>query len=191
MITQRKIRANRLNAKTSTGPKTKLGKSHARNNALRHGLSISIFSDPERSAEIENLALKIAGERAKPDVVELARNIASAQIDLARVRRARHNLLSEKLDDPEFRPYKILRKGFAESLKALCSLIRKFGPAAVVPPELSQRLDRLKYWKPQGAEKFAYVLSDLSHRLIAMERYERRALSRRKFAIRAFDLATC
>ena len=75
---------------------------------LRHGLSISIFSDPERSAEIENLALKIAGERAKPDVVELARNIASAQIDLARVRRARHNLLfSKKLDDPEFRPYKI------------------------------------------------------------------------------------
>jgi hypothetical protein len=46
------------------------------------------------------------------------------------------------------------------------------------------------YWKPEGAEKFAYILSDLRLQLIAMDRYERRALSRRKFAIRAFDLAT-
>jgi hypothetical protein len=43
--------------------------------------------------------------------------------------------------------------------------------------------------KPQGAEKFAYILSDLAPKLAAIDRYERRALSRRRFAIRDFDAA--
>jgi hypothetical protein len=42
---------------------------------------------------------------------------------------------------------------------------------------------------PEGPEKFALIISDLSQQLAAMARYERRALSRRKFAIRAFDKA--
>ena len=189
MITQRKIRANRLNAKVSTGPKTELGKSRARKNARRHGLSVSIFSYPERSAEIEDLALRIAGDGAEPDIIELARNIARAQIYLAHVRQAQHDFFTRELNDPEFRPKK-LSNDARNLIKQLGALMRASGPDAVVPPPLTELADHVMYWKPQGAEKFAYILFDHSLRLMAMDRYERRALSRRKFAIRAFDLAT-
>ena len=42
---------------------------------------------------------------------------------------------------------------------------------------------------PQGPYKFATILSQETKQLLAMDRYERRALSRRKFAIRALDHA--
>jgi hypothetical protein len=43
--------------------------------------------------------------------------------------------------------------------------------------------------KPEGPTKFATILYDMAWRLAAMDRYERRALSRRKFAIQVFDAA--
>ena len=43
---------------------------------------------------------------------------------------------------------------------------------------------------PQGPLKLATILSQEAKQLLAMDRYERRALSRRKSAIRAFD-ETC
>jgi hypothetical protein len=187
MTTERKKETNRRNAKASTGPKTKLGKSRVKENARRHGLSISIVS-AERSAEIEDLALRIAGETAEAGMTELARNIASAQIDLVRIRRARHDLLSRELDAPEYLP-KSFFKDAREVVKYLVHLLRTSGPDAVVPPEMQQFVDHVFYSRPQGVEKIKHVLFDLSPELMRIDRYERRALSRRKFAIRAFDAA--
>jgi hypothetical protein len=59
-------------------------------------------------------------------------------------------------------------------------------------PLISQRLTSLEgsvQSSPQGPQKFAIILSNMTQRLAVMDRYERRALSRRKFAIRAFDAA--
>ena len=49
------------NARASTGPKTARGKSHAKKNAFRHGLSASAFRGSAQLAEIEELANEIAG----------------------------------------------------------------------------------------------------------------------------------
>jgi hypothetical protein len=51
-----------------------------------------------------------------------------------------------------------------------------------------EALEKFLTATPQGPHKFATILSEEA-KLLAMDRYERRALSRRKFAIRTFDEA--
>ena len=103
MTSAQRIKANRANAKTSTGPKTAQGKARAALNARRHGLSLSVLADPDYSSEVQNLAREIAGEGASPKVLESAHRFAEAQIDLVRIGQARHELLSRHLSDLEFR----------------------------------------------------------------------------------------
>jgi hypothetical protein len=186
MTSARKIKANRANARASTGAKTVHGKARAAQNARRHGLSLSVLENPVLSVEVENLAREIAGEGATREILDLARRVAEPQIDLIRIRQARHDLLSRDLNDPEFRPLK-----WDKDVKAITNIaltfMRHSGPDAVLPPQVAEHADRVLHWKPQGAEKLAHIVSDLTPKLLAMDRYERRALSRRKFAIRALD----
>ena len=102
MTSDRKIKANRANARASTGPKTARGRARAARNALRHGLSLPVRSDPALSEEVETLAREIAGPDANTRIKELARRVAEAQIDLRRVRYARHQLLSDALSNPNY-----------------------------------------------------------------------------------------
>ena len=99
MTSDARIKANRTNARASTGPKSAHGRARAARNALRHALSLPVFSDPILSEAVETLAGKIAGADAKQEIQELAWQVAEAQIDLLRVRRARQRLLSKSLSD--------------------------------------------------------------------------------------------
>jgi hypothetical protein len=181
VTSERKIRANRANAQASTGPKTARGRSHAARNALRHALSLPVYSDPGLSNEVEGLAREIIGTDTNLEMQELARRIAEAQIDLRRVRHARHQILSQALSDPDYESEAMLGKKSALVIRCL----RRFDLSKPLPDEVMEFLSS----KPQGPYKFATILADKTRQLLALDRYERRALSRRKFAIRAFDAA--
>ena len=182
MTSDRKIKANRANARASTGPQTTRGRARAARNALRHALSLPVCSIPALSDEVETLAREIAGPGANAETQELARQVAEAQIDLRRVRSARHQFLGDTLSKEYYDSYANIRM----KLKVLRALLRPY------PPDIS--MEALEFATststPQGPDKLATILSGEAKKLLAMDRYERRALSRRKFAIRAFDAAT-
>jgi hypothetical protein len=144
LTTERRQRANRTNAKSSTGPKTAIGKARSAQNALRHGLNLSVLSDPAFAPQVEAIARKIAGPDADAELLEDARRIAESQVNLDRVRNCRWRLISGILSDPNYQP--------------------------LLAPD----------------EKLAAILKERVSELAAFDRYERRALSRRKFAIREF-----
>jgi hypothetical protein len=179
-MSNRKIKANRANARASTGPKTARGRTRAARNAFRHGLNLPVHSDPALCEEVEAFAREIAGTGANAEIQELARRVAEAQIDLSRVRFARHQLLSHALSDPYYGSIENMRKKVA----LMGSLLRWNAsdlPFATLMKNLAST--------PEGPEKFAAILSQEAKRLLTMDRYQRRALSRRKIAIQAFDEA--
>jgi hypothetical protein len=180
LTSDRKIKANRANARASTGPQTTRGRARAARNALRHALSPPVCSIPALSDEVETLAREIAGPGANAETQELARQVAEAQIDLRRVRSARHQFLGDTLSKEYYDSYANIRM----KLKVLLALLRPN------PPDMSKETLEFATSKPQGPDKLATILSGEAKKLLAMDRYERRALSRRKFAIRAFDAAT-
>ena len=143
MTSKRKIEANRANGRASRGPKTAEGKQRSSRNACRHGLSLPVLADPVLSKEVQELAREIAGS-GSPAVLQQARAVAEAQMDLVRIRRARHHLVAQNIASPN--------------------------PAL---PEAS----------------LSDIPVEVLDRLLKIDRYEQRAISRRKFAIRRLDQA--
>ncbi len=134
MTSERKIAANRNNAKKSTGPRSEGGRSVSRHNALRHGLAVSIGNESAFGGDVEDLAKLLSSASGLQGVSGVAREAAEAQLDLSRIRNIRDCL------------YKMIY--FVD------------GAAS----------DRL---------------AELNDKLAKLERYERRAFSRRRRALRA------
>ena len=179
MTSARKIGSNQANARASTGPKIQRGRARAARNSFRHGLSLPVYLDPLFSKEVDELAVKIAGPDAQSDILELARRVAEAQIDLHRAQAVRHQFVNGALCDPEYESEARRR----EKLAVVRRCARDDGPLT----PMSLRVVELLYLKPEGPIKLAMILSDKAGLLRALDRYERRALSRRKSAIRAYD----
>jgi hypothetical protein len=92
MASERQIEANRRNAGNSSGPRSASGKKRASRNAYRHGLTRRI-SSAEFTRLLDVRAHEIAGDA--PDLIslELARTIAEAEFELARVRQVKVALI--------------------------------------------------------------------------------------------------
>ena len=141
MSSARRLAANRRNARRSTGPRTASGKLRGAVNALRHGLSVPVLADPVLAREVAELAERLANGSSDLQVRELAVNVAEAQIDVGRVRHARHALIARPAMDAS------------------------------------------------GPEPGSGRLRDEIRELVALDRYERRAMSRRRSTIRAWQVA--
>ena len=183
MTSEKQQRANQVNAKASRGPQTKTGKARSAQNALRHGLSIPVCKEPSLSIQAEEIALKLAGPDPDETLLDRARAVGATQFDLIRVRARRNALLAQLLADPEYRPlsaYKIQARRM-RSTERVHRILRRFSNLGDIKP-----LIELKPLKDN--EKFATIVEDRTRELAALDRYERRAISKRKSAIRAFEL---
>jgi len=177
--------ANRANAAMSTGPRTKAGKSAARLNARRHGLATAVQSEPGADAEIERLARAIAEEAGRLDLIEFARRIAEAEVDLRRIRRSRETLA--KLPPVIFAPFRMVQS--PNRILFTRALQYEYQRKQSSFSDLSRRVYALG-WDPDAPEFIEKPLKSRvlkNYRLEALERYERRATSRRKSAIHRFD----
>jgi hypothetical protein len=177
MASERQIAANRRNARKSTGPHSGAGKKRASRNAYRHGLTLSITSTAAYAKQLAKLVREIAGNTDDTITLERAREIAQAELDLARVRRAKVALIERasafgELDPPQLTVTQMIR--VLNAFDRGRFIVPKPGDSSATKP--SQEPDR-------SAEAIRRVLPELRK----LDRYEGRAAARRDRA--AFDLA--
>jgi hypothetical protein len=99
-VSDRKLAANRKNAKHSTGPKTQEGKSLCRFNALQHGLlAKEVILPGENAREFERLVAALVADWEPKGRVEeiLLERIASLSWRLRRVARAESGAIRARL----------------------------------------------------------------------------------------------
>jgi hypothetical protein len=183
MASERQIAANRRNAQKSTGPQTVGGKKRVGKNAYRHGLATRLLFGPELADQIEQRARAIAGTSESILTLACARAVAEAEFDVARVRQIKIALIERVaslgyLDWPEV--YGGVR-------------------AALPHPTIGERtgksggsLNPVNSPEPMPlveTERSAEAIRRSLPELLRLDRYERRACSRRDRAVRELAAA--
>ena len=182
MTSVRKWRANRANATASTGPRTKAGRARSARNAFRHGLNISVVSEPALAPQAEALARGLACSDLGAEGLEWARRIAEAQVDLDRVRLARRQAIERMLSDPgdEF-------AGDPQMVRLLGPVLDRLERDEARAIEAEAIRQALHPGPLEADARLAAILVDMRVEFARLDRYERRALSKRKTAIRGYD----
>jgi hypothetical protein len=174
MASERQIAANRRNARKSTGPRSGAGKKRTSRNAYRHGLTLNVTSTAAFAKQLDKLARKIADGTEDAIVLERARAVAQAELELSRVRQAKVALIERvsafgELDPPQ--------RTVAQMIRLLDAIDRgRF----IVPKPLDASATMPSQEPDRSAEAVRRVLPDLRK----LDRYEHRATLRRDHAVR-------
>src|SRR5262245_25136026 len=166
MASERQIAANRRNARKSTGPRS----------GDRHGLTLNITSTAAFAKQLDNLVRKIAGDSKDAIMLERARAIAHAELDLARVRRAKLALIERasvfgELDPPQLTVTQMIR------------LVNAFERGRPIPEPIDASATMPSQEPDRSAEAIRRVLPELRK----LDRYERRAAAQRDRAVLLYN----
>ncbi len=181
MTSERQIAANRRNALKGTGPRSGAGKQRASSNAYRHGLAASIRSSEAFANEVDQLARKIAGDTDSGTTLARARAAAEAEFDLVRVRQTKVALIEGFAALRDLVPHQ-------EELSPRAELWRYMKAHGL--PVGWLRGPKRKSMKPphplpsQEPDRSVEAIQSALPELLKLDRYERRAASRRDRAIR-------
>src|SRR5262245_45678597 len=175
MASERQIAANRRNARKSAGPRSGVGKKRASRNAYRHGFKLNITSTAVFAKQLDKLVRKIAGETEDAMVLERARAIAQAELDLARVRQAKVALIERACAFGALDPPRVL-----SSVTRVIHLLNTLNRGRFTLPKPIDAAATMPLREPErSAEAVRRVLPDLRK----LDRYERRAAARRDRAV--------
>jgi hypothetical protein len=155
MPSKQKIKANRQNAARSTGPRTAHGKARASINAYKHGLAKTVLADPALAEEVERLERALKKSGAGIYDESECRSLAECQLDLLRIR-------------------KIRAEAIQAGLGASASLLRELHHSHHMDNDGPMSL----------AREFLAAIMRVLPQVHGLERYERRAFSRRRRVIR-------
>jgi hypothetical protein len=161
MASERQRRTNRKNARRSTGPQTAAGKANAAQNSFRHGLAADIRNNSTWSKDIESLEQHYCEEALNRHRFVDARTAAEAQFAINRVRQARVALIENAAVDHETCRRPLEKSHETDGVVSIAA-----HDSCMPSRDLS-------------------VICRVAETLLQFDRYERRALSRRRKALRA------
>ena len=160
MSSAKQIAANRKNAQKSKGPRTAAGKARASRNSRKHALCTISRNNPLYAPRIEAIARTICSEATNAELWEQALIIGECTTLLACAQAERIALIEQSLGSTSAHMSDADAAGRAE-----------LGASQCKPAPLRDELE---------------VMGLAARDLNRLERYERRALSRRKRAIETF-----
>lgn len=155
IISEKKLQANRANAKRSTGPRTQAGKAAVRRNALKHGvLSSSVGVLPDEWVEHLNAVLSSLKKTGEPDTSEettLLGEIACLWWKLGQVVQLESNSLSRLADAASSAPrLRLIRRYEGSLVRQLRARILKSANLQEVRVTQGDIVYELKELEPAG-----------------------------------------
>jgi hypothetical protein len=203
MTSERKIAANRINARKSRGPRTAAGKGRVSYNAFRHGLAALKHLDPMASRDIDLLARAMCGDDFNSLLFEQALVIAESEMVLRCIRVERVAVI-ERLRDIAVAPLakrddrrtRVRARARGRETELACVELEPMRARLdAMPQEERAKLDDAYDGEaaelaskptPQEGRDEIDAMHEAMPDLKRLTRYERQALARHKRALRRF-----